>query len=759
MLDPRKLNSLLKAGKFTDNGNIVGLTQKVFIEKADAEQLISDNAVTTDDLLLTYDPITQDLKKYNHVTSTFEDLTPAVNTPTNTYIDFDNTAWHAGAANDIITAVATPTNQRFSVDLTLDYHGQTITARATASETFDATFPFSRAFNGTDAVDFATNGNGDMHWDVVFDRPVRLHMIEMRGRNINEYFNTFRGVGYATDSDISAGRPSIMGASWARAPNNTQYATVFFDVNKPVRAARIYCSGGTNANPGPNRISIKLADQLITVPPHKKAMFSRTNPGTRGSVTLAYNVRSMHDWYTVPTFSVVERARLQFWEPIDYKTRIVHAWAKNSVDGGWTNLIHEIDNGQGGNGVNGSYPDSDLNTEVALRETQNNTGDTHNSAFTIDVEGYTLRSYADVVRSSYDSEEQIWQRDTDSDIALLYTRTAVVPATAPLDSYTSSSTGVITARTPTAAAYSIKAPNNRWQTSSPFNGAAEGSTASVYFGGLRTPENISAVSIDTNIGYASSGFTTTSVSPVGGNIINTISTGTVGGNTDVGSQTIGGLTYNARVILTGSNTTNRGKLVFPRVAGRSYEYEFWGNYRVDSGAFQTLFGVTSNNTAFVDDWSVTGNVTFVCRRNNTNTSITIFQNGGANANGTSNNIAAWNHYRVGIYWTSGTVYQVRVWQNNTYFFGCTLNGANSFALGQVRDSTDSQGTAWFENIRVREGVTDPGAVNWTPADPLFGSNGNNGLNNPVRTAYWSDTVTLTKSEFWIKNENNIWVIS
>ena len=330
------------------------------------------------------------------------------------YINTDIQAWHAGADNDILTATQ---DGRFNVNLTLDYFGQTINAVAAVSETFDANTPFIRAFNGGD---FACSGNGNAHFEIRFDRPVRAHILEIQGRpNNNEYFNTYQARGYETDSDFTAGRLAVMGPSISRGDANTKRMSVFFDPNTPIRFIRVDMSGGFGTNPGIGNIRLRLADELITVPPHKAAMFRRNSTTYSDNVSLAYNVKSLQDYYSNNNDigSNNEYARIVFWKKVDKFQRIFTAKAMNSVDNGWTNLVNEVDNNEW------SRPDSDLQSYIVFRETTNDpAGITHLSALSIQVDDYSSRSYLDLALSSIDSEIQkkiewliIQDSDNDSD--------------------------------------------------------------------------------------------------------------------------------------------------------------------------------------------------------------------------------------------------------------------------------------------------------------------------------------------------------
>ena len=329
------------------------------------------------------------------------------------YINTDIQAWHAGADNDILTSTQ---DGRFNVNLTLDYFGQTINATAAVSETFDTNYPFIRAFNGGD---FACSGNGPANFTITFDRPVRAHILEIQGRpNNNEYFNTYHARGYLTDSDFTAGRLAVMGPSIARGDANTKRMSVFFDPNTPIRHIRVDMSGGVGTNPGIGNIRLRLADELITVPPHKAAMFRRNNTTYSDNVSLAYNVKSLQDYYSNNNDigSNNEYGRIVFWNKVDKFQRIFTAKAMNSVDNGWTNLVNEVDNNEW------NRADSDLQSYIVFRETTNDQTLTHLSALSIQVDDYSSRSYLDLALSSVDSEIQkkiewliIQDSDNDSD--------------------------------------------------------------------------------------------------------------------------------------------------------------------------------------------------------------------------------------------------------------------------------------------------------------------------------------------------------
>lgn len=333
------------------------------------------------------------------------------------YINTDIQAWHAGADNDILTATQ---DGRFNVNLTLDYFGQTINAVAAVSETFSTSYPFINAFDGGD---FACSGNGDAHFEIRFDRPVRAHILEIQGRsNSNEYFNIYQASGYETDSDFTAGRLAVMGPSIARADANTKRMSVFFDPNTPIQFIRVDMSGGVGSNPGIGNIRLRLADELITVPPHKAAMFRRNSTVYSDNVSLAYNVKSLHDYYSNQTEigSTNSYGRIVFWNKVDARQRIFTAKAMNSVDNGWTNLVNEVDNNEW------QRPDSDLQSYIVFRETTNDPGGiTHLSALSIQVDDYSSRSYLDLALSSVDSEIQrkidwliIQDSDNDSDLRM-----------------------------------------------------------------------------------------------------------------------------------------------------------------------------------------------------------------------------------------------------------------------------------------------------------------------------------------------------
>lgn len=73
-LDPRKLNSLSKAGKYTANANLIGITQRIFIKDSDAKVLIASGNYTRADVILSYEESTQILRKWNHNANDWEEF-------------------------------------------------------------------------------------------------------------------------------------------------------------------------------------------------------------------------------------------------------------------------------------------------------------------------------------------------------------------------------------------------------------------------------------------------------------------------------------------------------------------------------------------------------------------------------------------------------------------------------------------------------------------------------------------------------------
>jgi len=336
----------------------------------------------------------------------------------------------------------------------------------------------------------------------------------------------------------------------------------------------------------------------------------------------------------------------------------------------------------------------------------------------------------------------------DSDIAVIKGKLPItLNSTVP--TYTANTTtGVLSSSASQAQAVAIEAGNDLWTSSAVVTGLANGSIASIFYNNTRTPNNISGVAGLTNIVYATTGASNASVA-VGGTALTTTATGSFTFGTLTG-QSIGNLVINPNV-MTGGASSNDSKLVFPRTAGVNYEYEWWGRYNADNGAYQVLCGTTTATTV-TDDWSTVGNVGF--RRNNSNTSIQMYNNP-TSTTATIRDMTQWNFYRVGIYLVSGNTYTVRLWQNNQILLSGTATTANLlFAIGSIRNSADSRGTFNIENVRVRTGGTDIGANNWTGNDDVFGSTGTN-LNNPLRTSYWHSTDVLTRNEIWNKS-GNIW---
>lgn len=319
---------------------------------------------------------------------------------TKNFIGTVKKAWHMGAKTKITNVTQV---DRYNVNIDLEYEGQPLTATSTISETFSTSFNWSQAFSESSTFnqDFSGNGSGDMWFEIVFDRPVRLHEIAFRGKvNYNEYFTKARLVGWESPTATAIGDAVVVSPESA-VNNQTFYHSILSNPNTPIQKVRVDLYGGFGTNCGLHNVSIRLADEKIEIPWDTHALYRTDSRQHRYATTLAYNVRGIsHLQSDHPNSS--NNIKMTLLEPVTYHKRTAIAQTMNDPDYGWGSIMLEVNN------ASDTFEDSDKDNYIWWRPITNAGSATTEQSFQAIVTSYDESTYDDEMNKlawqSVDSE-------------------------------------------------------------------------------------------------------------------------------------------------------------------------------------------------------------------------------------------------------------------------------------------------------------------------------------------------------------------
>ncbi len=139
--------------------------------------------------------------------------------------------------------------------LNMQYDGQTLTASATTTSSYDNNYPIAGAFNGGQ---HATKGGTSETVTISFPQAVRVYRVRARGRVTNEYFQTARIRLLDASNNVVQEHTGTVTAT-----------TIFHDMRfdsivtpENIRKIEIFGSNRVGPNPCVNDIEIYLADNI-----------------------------------------------------------------------------------------------------------------------------------------------------------------------------------------------------------------------------------------------------------------------------------------------------------------------------------------------------------------------------------------------------------------------------------------------------------------------------------------------------------------